>query len=245
MTTGLKLSKDRKVANIVNKAGTQAAMHNAFGLPAGDQFSCGGMTDVCGSICYANKLEKLFPSVRALLMHNWNLLKDADFDTMVNLLDEVICKFGQECEKRSAEKIFRIHWDGDFFSVDYARSWIEVIRRHPEIQFWSYTRQAFAAVELHKSGLTNVANYFSADSANLPIATMLRKTYGIRLAMLADTFQEGQAVMREITGKVGAKCPENNKAQAFGLITTEGSACARCRLCVFGKADIVFSATKK
>jgi hypothetical protein len=63
--------------------------------------------------------------------------------------------------------------------------------------------------------------------------------------MLADNFQDGQAVMREITGKVGAKCPENNKAQAFGLITTEGSACSRCRLCVFGKADIVFSATKK
>jgi hypothetical protein len=71
----------------------------------------------------------------------------------------------------------------------------------------------------------------------------MRKTYGVRLAMLGTTFQEGQAKMREITGKPGGKCPEN--LGSLPLISTEGSACARCRLCVDGKADVVFSSSKK
>lgn len=241
----LKLSKDRKVANVVNKAGTQAAIANTFGLPAGDNFSCGGMTEVCEAICYANKLEIVYPSVRALLMHNWEMMQNADYDTMVALLDEVICEFDAASTKRNAEKVFRIHWDGDFFSGDYTQAWAEIIRRHADIQFWVYTRQAVYAVMLHKAALPNVSLYFSTDAVNMPIARMLYNTYGIRLAMLADTFQEGQKAMREITGKVGAKCPENNKASNFALISTEGSACVRCRLCVFGKANIVFSASKR
>lgn len=243
-STHLKASKDRKVANVVNKAGKQALIANAFGLPAGDKFSCGGMTAVCESICYANKLEVLFPAVRTLLMHNWDLLKDADYATTVTLLDEVICEFEAASDKRGAVKVFRIHWDGDFFSANYTSAWIEVIRRHPDIQFWVYTREAAFAVMIHKASLPNVSLYFSADSANMPVARMLNKTYGIRLAMLADTFAAGQAQMREITGKVGAKCPENNKASNFALINTDGSACVRCGLCIFGKANIVFSASK-
>jgi hypothetical protein len=49
--------------------------------------------------------------------------------------------------------------------------------------------------------------------------------------------------MKELTGKVGAKCPENNKQ--IPLISTNGSACVSCKLCVYGKADIRFSASKK
>lgn len=240
----LKASKDRKVANVVNKAGKQALIANAFGLPAGDKFSCGGMTAVCESICYANKLEILFPAVRTLLMHNWALLKDADYDTTVALLDEVICEFVAASDKRGADKVFRIHWDGDFFSAEYTAAWLEIVRRHGDVQFWVYTREAAFAVMIHKASLPNISLYYSADKANMPIARMLHKTYGIRLAMLADTFQTGQAQMREITGKVGAKCPENNKASNFALINTDGSACVRCGLCIFGKANIVFSASK-
>lgn len=240
----LKASKDRKVANVVNKAGKQALIANAFGLPAGDKFSCGGMTAVCESICYANKLEILFPAVRTLLMHNWALLKDADYDTTVALLDEIICEFVAASDKRGADKVFRIHWDGDFFSAEYTAAWMEIVRRHADVQFWVYTREAAFAVFIHKTSLPNISLYYSADKANMPIARMLHKTYGIRLAMLADTFQTGQAQMREITGKVGAKCPENNKASNFALINTDGSACVRCGLCIFGKANIVFSASK-
>jgi ferredoxin len=49
--------------------------------------------------------------------------------------------------------------------------------------------------------------------------------------------------MKEMIGKVGAKCPENKKA--IPLISTNGSACVSCGLCVYSKSDIVFSSSKK
>lgn len=238
----LKVTKDRKVANAVNAAGTLAAIPNTFGLPAGSEYSCGGMTEVCGDICYADRIEDVFPSVKALVLHNWDLLKDADHDGMVGLLDEMIAKFVKTSDRRGAEKIFRIHWDGDFFSEGYVEAWTEVMRKRQDVHFWVYTRQAFAVRSLSLAALPNLALYFSADRANFAVARAMRKTYGVRLAMLGTTFQEGQSMMKDITGRPGGKCPEN--AGRLPLISTEGSACARCRLCVDGKADVVFSSTK-
>ena len=85
----LKRSNDRKVANLVTKNGKQAAIANTFGLPAGKDFSCPGATSICETVCYAGKLEKLFKGVKTNLLHNWALLKDADSETMINLLDEM------------------------------------------------------------------------------------------------------------------------------------------------------------
>lgn len=242
MMLKLKGSKDRKVANGVNTKGTLAAISNTFGLPAGDAHSCPGMTEVCGSICYANTLEKVYPSVRALLMHNWELVKDADFNTTFALLDDLVGDFVTASRRRGLPMVYRIHWDGDLFSATYTNAWIAVIMKYADVQFWIYTRVAAYAVQIHKAGLPNVSLYFSTDRANQTVGAMLNQMYGIRLAYLADTFAEGQAVMREITGRPGAKCPE--QVGAIPLISEDGSACVRCGLCVFGKADIVFSISK-
>jgi len=91
--TKLLRSKDRKVANLVTPNGKQASIANTFGLPAGKAYSCPGATSVCESVCYAGKLEKIFPSVKVNLLHNWDLLKDADGETMVLLLNEMIVDF--------------------------------------------------------------------------------------------------------------------------------------------------------
>jgi hypothetical protein len=242
-TTGLRLSKDRKVANGVTANGKQAAMANTFGLPGGAVYSCPGMTEVCGSICYAGNLERAFPSVKGVLLHNWNLLKDADFGTMVTLIDDMITTFETQSDKRGLPKLFRIAWDGDMFSPHYTNAWLYVIKRHADTHFWVYTRVAQSAVMIHKSGLTNVSLYFSADRVNAPVAAMLWKTYRIRIAYLGETFQAGTAALREITGRPAARCPE--QTGQISLISTDGSACVRCGLCVFGKANIVFSASKR
>lgn len=236
----LKRSKDRKVTNGVT-AGGNAAIANSIGLPSGKPFSCPGATSVCEIICYAGKLEKIYKGVREVLTHNWNLLRDADFDTAVSLLDEMVAAFERDSDKRSADKLFRIHWDGDFFNDTYTYAWKRVIETHPDVQFWVYTRTEASAIILRD--IPNLSLYYSADSANIETATRLRLDYGIRLAYLADNFQAGQAVLKEITGRPGAKCPENKGA--LPLISEEGSACVRCGLCVFNKADIVFSASKK
>jgi ferredoxin len=239
--TKLLRSKDRKVANLVTPNGKQASIANTFGLPAGKAYSCPGATSVCESVCYAGKLEKVFPTVKKNLLHNWELLKDADHDTMEALLTEMINEFIVDCERRNAKMLFRIHWDGDFFSDEYVFAWKHVILNHPNVQFWVYTRVKSAAVML--KDIDNLSLYYSTDSENKDTGIDLKNTHGIRLAYLAKNFAIGQADMKALTNKPGAKCPENLKS--IPLISQKGSACVSCGLCVYSKADIVFSATKK
>ena len=115
----LKRSNDRKVANAVSPNGKTPTIANTFGLPAGKAFSCPGATNTCESVCYAGKLERVYKGVRNNLLHNWNLLKDADHDTMEALLSEMINEFREDCIKKNAPMLFRIHWDGDFFNDTY------------------------------------------------------------------------------------------------------------------------------
>ena len=237
----LKRSNDRKVANAVSPNGKTPTIANTFGLPAGKAYSCPGATSICESVCYAGKLEKVYKGVKAVLLHNWELLRNANIETMVSLLDEMIVEFKADCDKKNADKLFRIHWDGDFFSDEYAFAWKHVILNNPDIKLWVYTRVATAADML--KGIENLSLYFSTDSENKEIAINLNKDKGIKLAYLADTFAIGQSDMKEMIGKVGAKCPENKKA--IPLISTAGSACVSCGLCIDNKANIVFSAKKK
>ena len=241
MTAMLKRSNDRKVANAVSKNGKTPTIANTFGLPAGKAFSCPGATSVCESVCYAGKLEKVYKGVKAVLLHNWELLKNADHDTMVSLINEMIVDFKKDCDKKSADKLFRIHWDGDFFNDTYAYAWKTVINNHSDVQFWVYTRVATAAVIL--KDISNLSLYYSTDDENKNIAAELRNEHNTRLAYLGKTFAVTETVMKELTGKPGAKCPEN--AKRIPLISTNGSACVSCGLCVFNKADIRFSASKK
>ena len=234
-------SKDRKVTNAVSPNGKTPTIANTFGLPAGKEFSCPGQTATCAKVCYAGKLEKIYKGVRNVLLSNWEQLKDADYLTMYNLLDEMIIDFKKDCDKRSADKLFRIHWDGDFFNDTYTLAWKDVIQNHSDVQFWVYTRVESSAKLLQ--GIDNLSLYYSTDADNKATAVELNKTQGIRLAYLADTFAIGQADMKEMIGKPGAKCPENKKA--IPLISEKGSACVSCGLCVSGKSDIVFSAKKK
>ena len=239
--TKLLRSKDRKVANAITPNGKQASIANTFGLPAGKAYSCPGATTVCETVCYAGKLEKVFPGVKKNLLHNWALLKDADLDTMQVLLSEMIDEFVVDCNKRNAPKLFRIHWDGDFFNDTYTQAWKNIILNNTDIQFWVYTRVKSAALVL--KGIENLSLYYSTDSENKSIGVTLKNDHGVKLAYLAKNFLVGQADMKEMIGKVGAKCPENKKA--IPLISQNGSACVSCSLCVYSKSDIVFSSSKK
>ena len=237
----LKRSNDRKVANLVTKNGKQAAIANTFGLPAGKAYSCPGATSICESVCYAGKLEKLYKAVKAVLLHNWELLRNADEPTMVDLIENMIAEFKAECVKKNAPMLFRIHWDGDFFNDTYTRAWQYVILNNTDIQFWVYTRVKSAALMLNN--ISNLSLYYSTDDENKEIGHELKVNEGIRLAYLGKTFAVTESIMKELTGKPGAKCPENMKS--IPLISSAGSACVSCGLCVYGKADIRFSATKK
>ena len=237
----LKRSHDRKVTNLVNSKGNNSLIQNTFGLPAGKNYSCPGATSICEKVCYAGKLEKLYKAVKSNLLHNWELLKDADRITMFDLLSDMVADFKKDCVKRNAEMLFRIHWDGDFFNDDYTHAWRLVIEEQPDIKFWVYTRVKSAALIL--KDLPNLSLYYSTDSENVDNAKILSIDHGIKLAYLADTFAMGKEQLLNLVNAKGVPCPENNKK--IPLIDKGGSACVKCSQCVVGRNNILFSATKK
>ena len=228
----LKRSKDRKVANSLTPSnGVRIA--NSFGLPAGKAYSCPNATAVCESVCYAGKLEKIYKGTRDNLLHNYNALVLADFSSMVAMLDKMIIDFENDCNKFGAEKLFRIHWDGDFFSVLYATAWRKVIMMHPETRFWAYTRVPSAVSVLRN--LDNLSLYFSTDSENVDVAMRLMQTFNVKLALLGKTF----TTAKELANVRSAMCPEQRKQVALN------GACVSCGICVKGNANIAFSISKK
>lgn len=234
-------SKDRKVTNAVSPNGKTPTIANTFGLPSGKAYSCPGATSVCEKICYAGKLEKIYKGVKDVLLNNWELLRNADELEMEILIYQMIEEFEKDCDKRNAEKLFRIHWDGDFFSVEYTKAWKNVIKAFPQIQFWVYTRSDFAVPIL--SDVDNLSLYFSTDDDNWQLAEKLKKDSGVKLAYLSKDFASGKERMLSITPKSAIPCPEN--AKKLPLISDKGSACVTCGQCVFARNDILFSASKK
>ena len=234
-------SKDRKVTNAVSPNGKTPTIANTFGLPSGKSYSCPGATSVCEKICYAGKLEKIYKGVKDVLLNNWEQLKDASQPQMEALLYQMIDEFDKDCDKRNAEKLFRIHWDGDFFNETYTRAWKNVILAFPSIQFWVYTRSDFAVPIL--TDVDNLSLYFSTDDDNWQLASQLKQDNGVKLAYLAQNFAMGKERMLSITTKAAIPCPEN--AKKLPLISDKGSACVTCGQCVFARNDILFSASKK
>lgn len=247
----LRLSCDQKTANTVD-ANAMPDMPNAFGIPSGIDYGCPNQTGYCGKHCYAGAIEKLRPKVRELLMHNFALLRDADYATIVALIDDMVTRWEKACDgvpgvwtkgvwrestrarrRTPVPKLFRIHWDGDMFKPEYTAAWATVVARHPAVQFWVYTRVPGAAMYLHSRKLANLSLYFSADRDNIDIAHAIRG-HGIRLAYMGNGFSEGKGA---VPGAV--PCPENNRK--LPIATADGSACATCGLCVFGRRDVLFS----
>lgn len=244
----LKRSSDRKVTNAVTASGN-VAIRNTFGIPSGKSFSCPGATSFCESICYAGKLEKMYPSARKLLVHNFEELLYADYldgkNGMVNLIVSMLWEFHAECEKRNAPKVFRIHWDGDFFSRDYAKAWAYAIRYFNDIDFWVYTRSftddCFVIDIL--AGIDNLSLYLSADPVNIDLANKVASEYpGVFIATVADTFAMARDTIVNTMRKV-YDCPENGKR--IPLISEKGSACVRCGICISGRGDVTFAVQKK
>src|SRR5687768_6071074 len=215
----LRRSADRKVTNLVSPSGRTAKIANSFGLPAGRQHSCPGATATCERVCYAGKLEKLYKGVLDVLTGNMRALAGLDRSAMAGLLADMIDGFRADCERaeQRGSKVprdFRIHWDGDFFSLEYAEAWADVIRACPDVRFWVYTRSFDpSALDVLPvlADLPNLSVYLSVDPDNLAAAKEARRRNSwVRWAYLAETFADGRADLATLPGK-RYPCPENGR----------------------------------
>lgn len=217
----LKLSSDRKTAPFVvwhqAKRYWSPVARNAFGLPAID--TCPGSTEACREVCYAQKTP--YPSMTALLQHNYALLSAASYDGMVALLEDLIAAYRVDHAKaerrsgRTLDKIFRIHWSGDFFSETYADAWGAVIATNPDIAFWGYTRSDFA---LKLDRLENCVMFASMDDSTDEAFRASATSAGVRVAYMG---------VPEHTDRRTLVCP------AVGKSLTKGDRgyCAACTYC--------------
>lgn len=252
----LRLSTDRKTSPIVRRQASKDAprVANTFGLPAG--ISCPGRTAFCKD-CYAGRLENAYSSSARLVSDNWETLQKAgrSVPKLASLLRDVVAEWEIQASKVGADRIFRIHWDGDFYSIPYARAWARVIAEFPDVQFWAYTRTFPAVREL--AHLSNLALYISVDQFNIGDAGEILETCPtVRAAFCADTTDNAKALAAKLD-RVAVPCPENigriplvmdaSRRRTIPLkVGADGiGACAACRLCVVGRADVTFATTHK
>lgn len=247
----LRRSADRKITNLPSPNGRAARIANSFGLPAGRGRSCPGATTVCESVCYAGQLEKRYVGVRNLLEQNLALLVGQTREGMATMLTAMVSEFRGDCARASRNGLkvpldFRIHWDGDFFSLPYAEAWADAVRSNPEVRFWVYTRSfdpATLDVLPALADLPNLTLYLSVDSENRSAAEDARRRHPwVLWAYLAETFASGEEAL---TGDPHKRypCPENGGR--IPLITAQGSACLRCGICLSGRGDVVFSTRRR
>jgi len=248
----LSLSNDRKVSPLslwkVNARRWEPQVSNSFGLPAG--LSCPGRTAICGSVCYASRTETVFPSAGALVMRNWEALKACGRSQakMTALLRDAITDYrisharAERLRKVSIPHVFRVHWDGDFYSLPYARAWRTVMLENPDIQFWVYTRSFHGRVDVVPTlqVVPNLSLYLSVDSENRQYA---ERYPDIPHAILDETFEKAQVTSVSLSGRRAPRCPEN--ARKVPLVGSDGrGACVACGLCVNGRSSVLFSITK-
>lgn len=238
--TRLRLSTSRKVAPDADRY-KGAKVKNAFSLPAGRAFSCPGATAQCdphrGGYCYAGRDERRFTSVHRLLVGNFELLKGCgrSVEKMVDLIDEMVVAWETWIEAKGYPKLFRWHEDGDFFNMTYARAVAIVMERHPEIQFWAYTRSFTSKLNVVPvlASVPNLSLYCSVDPDNLSIALGRVKEWkqlGVKVAF-AQPGEDVQEMSLELLGRKAPVCPE--VAGKIPLVNDQGvGACITCGLCL-------------
>lgn len=86
----------------------------------------------CVKYCYASKGAYSWPHVRA--KHEANFRATQNLTNFLEVVDSEINN------KRSISAV-RIHDSGDFYSLDYLRTWCLIAKINPDVDFYAYTKQ--------------------------------------------------------------------------------------------------------
>lgn len=122
------------------------------------------------------------------------------------------------------EKIFRIHTSGDFYSEDYVRKWLEIVRELPDIKFYTYTRCWRPMVDPR---ITN-AVYDLKNVRNVSILASTDPTTGP-----APRGWRECGIDATWLGQKAFRCPHNDTSYAQVL-------CVDCQHCMHRYADDVY-----
>lgn len=118
---------------------------------------CVGATELCKKYCYGNCVyrhsdnpEKKTLSTETIAIENYKITKTESF---VDDMDALIKKTG------GISRI-RIHSIGDFYSYDYFKKWIKIIKRNPQKNFTAYVKN-FEVLEEYKKNNGKIYDNFN------------------------------------------------------------------------------------
>jgi hypothetical protein len=120
-----------------------------FGIPA-FQSKTGlktcPMAGNCANGCYAQNGTYRFGNVVNAYEARLELTQNESFVDIMSA--EITLKY-LKSKAKGNQCVIRIHDSGDFYSKEYAVAWIEIIERHPMVQFYAYTKmvQLFEAIQ--------------------------------------------------------------------------------------------------
>jgi hypothetical protein len=103
-------------------------------LPDGRTYNTCPSAGVCAQVCYARNGTYRFPVVRA--KHEANLAFVVD-----DLPGWEAAMTAELGATRFVGQWIRVHDAGDFFSDDYLRAWLRIMRARPEVRFYAYTKE--------------------------------------------------------------------------------------------------------
>jgi hypothetical protein len=200
-----------------------------FGLPSARPDICTGSSSLCRRHCYSRRLEEWRRS----------LLARYQFNHQLSLLPSFVRRVCAFLSRRRVE-VVRLHVGGDFPGPAYARKWLRIMRRTPEVQFYFYTRAwrdgAILPVLGRMAGLPNCRAWFSCDrETGVPLVVPPR----VCLAWLAVAEDDVPPAGAHLTFRIrrlrrhpatqldGVRvCPAED-----GIARGEPVTCERCRLC--------------
>lgn len=148
-----------------------------FDLPAGDTCPYAGE---CKAICYARKCRFVYGRKAAYTKDNYLASLQPDFvQRMSAIINGIVAS--------TPKKVYvRIHASGDFYCLDYAKKWAEIIRQCPSAEFYAYTKSVGFVRSIDWAHNMHVAFSFGGKQDDLiPI--------GATVAKIFDTEEEAHA----------------------------------------------------
>ena len=198
----------------ISKRNTKIGKIASLSLPT--KKTCIGMTEWCGENCYAERAEIQYPAVLPSYVRNLEASRLSNFARMTTMEIQALPK---------SYNLFRIHVAGEFYSVQYIKSWIAIVKANPQMAFYSYTRSwRVPHLVPYLKKLASLANMSLLCSTDI------------------DTFNAGESVpqgMREAyAGDI-----QPDKSVLCLVQSKKSPSCEACKLCTKPglKSKIYFS----
>ena len=120
--------------------------------------------------------EKCYACKGLFLVFQDRISKCYERNYQASLSDTFVNDINKELSRKRTAKYIRIHASGDFYSSEYIKKWVEIVKANPRHHFLAFTkRMDFEKELIELAVLSNAAVYQSIDESITYRAKYFRK----------------------------------------------------------------------